>query len=126
MIKFKMKDAINLLNQADAVKKLPLRGSGAFTMARLIKQLKNEQQTYSESLTKLIEEYGKRDDDGKLMKTEDGFIYLNETTKEEFQTNYSALLEAEIEIAVNPLTDIMFESVELNAELAELLMPFME
>lgn len=126
MIKIKMKDALNLLGQAEAVKKLPLRGSGAFTMARLVKQLKNEQQTYSESLTKLIDEYGKKDDDGKLVKTEDGFVYLNEETKDEFQTNYSALLEAEIEIAVNPLTDTMFESVELNAELAEFLMPFME
>lgn len=55
----------------------------AYKIMKLVRAAESEEAFYQKELQKLIEQYGKRNDDGSLVATEDGNILLSEDTLQE-------------------------------------------
>ena len=55
----------------------------AYKIMKLVRAAESEEAFYKKELQKLIEQYGKRNDDGSLVATDDGNILLSEDTLQE-------------------------------------------
>lgn len=55
----------------------------AYKIMKLVRAAESEEAFYQKELQKLIEQYGKRNDNGSLVVTEDGNILLSEDTLQE-------------------------------------------
>lgn len=55
----------------------------AYKIMKFVKEAESEEAFYKKEIQKLIEQYGKRNDDGSLVATEDGNILLSEDTLQE-------------------------------------------
>lgn len=55
----------------------------AYKIMKLVRAAESEEAFYQKELQKLIEQYGKRNDDGSLVATDDGNILLSEDTLQE-------------------------------------------
>ena len=107
----------DLLNIAPVLRELinkPFRGATAFKLARLMRELDKENALFEESRMKLIEKYGKKDENGTLIMTEDGSnIKLQEDKLEECNEEMINLISTQIEINADKIPLSAFEEIEI-------------
>jgi len=85
----------------------------AYWLGRATDQIQNELNAFNKARFKLIEKYGKRDKNGKLIE-KDGTYNITDT--EAFQKDFDEIANVEIEIKYNPISADEFEGTKIAAE----------
>ena len=105
---------------------LPLKG--AYKLNKIKKAVEKEGEFYTEKFQEIVDTYAKKDDNGKLVYSEDeSQIMIKDGMVEECNKALADLQELEVEIENYNLTlDDLGENLECTPGELEALMPFME
>lgn len=98
-----------------------------YRLAKLAAQCQKEMEIYQSQLTKLIQEYGARDEKGELIPTEDGTgIKIKEDKIKECQDKITELITIDVELNEEPILISFFEDdVKLSVDDIKCLSPFL-
>lgn len=105
--------------------KLPFKT--AYKVALFSQEVQRHIDFYQESFRNLLNEYGKKDEDGNVMPTEDGqgVILAEETINEAYQ-KLAELRELDVELPDTKFSVEEFDKIELAPEELISIMPFIE
>lgn len=123
----KMYEAVKFQKLYTEIKdnKMPLRL--AYKLNKLFQEVEKSTIFYQDSLNKLIEEYGKKDENGKFIPTETGDgIMIKEEDIEECGKKVQELNELEVVVDSIKFNLEELESLELTISEISFLMPFIE
>ena len=92
----------------------------AYKIMKLVRAAESEEAFYQKELQKLIEQYGKRNDDGSLVATEDGNIFLLEDTLHECRQKVDELEALDVDASnisftLDELSCVSMTVREMNA-----------
>ena len=106
--------------------KLPIKVSYKFT--KFFNELETEVKFFNESLQKLIEEYGKRDEDGNFIYTDDKQgIKIQDDKFQECMSKISELNNLEVNLTYIPeFTLDELESLNLEMKYIDCLLPYIK
>lgn len=123
----KMYQLTDLTSVFDKIKasKLPFKTSYRITLLML--EVEKHLNFYQESFRNLLNEYGKKDENGSVMPTEDGqgVLLAEETTQEAYQ-KLGELRELDVELPDYKFDLDAFGDIEISPQEMILLMPFIE
>ena len=111
-------NTINVLGELNNAK-LPVKV--AYAITKNINKINSELKAYNEEKTKLIDKYGKKDEEGKLKADEYGNVTLKEEYIQDWNRDIAELLsiENEIDIHMINLDDLLNSNYNISpAELA--------
>ena len=123
----KMYQLTDLTGIFDKIKsyKLPFKTSYHITL--LMQEVEKHVNFYQESFRNLLIEYGKKDEEGNLMPSEDGQgVLLAEETIQEAYQKLAELRELDVELPDTKFGLDAFENIEISPQEMILLMPFVE
>ena len=105
--------------------KLPFKTSYRLTL--LATEVQKHIDFYQESFRNLLNEYGKKDENGNLMPTEDGqgVLLIEETMNEAYQ-KLAELRELDVELPDTKFSVDDFGDIEMSPEEMIIVMPFIE
>jgi hypothetical protein len=105
--------------------KLPFKTSYRLTL--LIQEVEKHINFYQEQFRNLLNEYGKKDENGNLIPTEDGQgIMLAEETMNEAYAKLAELRELEVTLPEVKFSVDDFANVELSPQEMVIIMPFIQ
>ena len=105
--------------------KLPFKTSYRITL--LAQEIEKHINYYQEQFRSLLQEYGKKDENGNLRPTEDGSgVLLEEATMSEAYTKLNELHELDVELPDVKFTLDDFGNIELSPEEMYIIFPFIE
>lgn len=113
MITMTVNDLLNVIPVLRELLNKPFKGSTAFKLARLMRELDRETTLFEEARQKLAEKYGKRDENGLLIFGEDGNIQLQEDKLAECNEEMLSLLNTSIEINADKIPMDAFAEIEI-------------
>ena len=127
MITITMGQVIDFRNSEDFFMEANLPLKGAYKINKIRRALDKEAEIYSTKFQEIIEAYGKKDENGKIMFSESGEqILIQEDKLEECNKAIEELQGIEIEIDNYNLTiDDLGENLECTPEELDALMPFL-
>ena len=103
--------------------KLPFKT--AYRLTLLAQEIQKHIDFYQESFRNLLMEYGKKDENGNVMPTEDGQgVLLAEETMAEAYQKLAELRELDVELPDTKFSVDDFDKIEITAEEMFILMPF--
>ena len=120
MIKLTMGEILNAAPVLTKLTNQTFSGAATFKIARLLRALDKEINTFEETRTKMIQIYGEKDENGMLIEKE-GQIRVMADKIETFNNEINALLKSEIEINGEKLSIEYFDNIELTPVEANLI-----
>lgn len=122
----KLVNTIEYLNIRDTLinKKLPIKTSYKFS--RFFNQLENEAKFFNETLQKIVDEYGQRDENGEFIITSDKQgVKIKEDKLEECMGKIDELSNVEVHLEYEPVFSLdELEGLDLEMKYINLLMPY--
>lgn len=115
MIKLTLGEVINAISPLEKISQFPLNGANAFKIARLIRELNKEMETFEIQRKELIEKYCERDKDGSML-IEDNNIRIQSRFIEQYNNTLMSMLKSEIEINASPLSIDTLEMITLTPQ----------
>ena len=103
MIKVSLNDIVNSIDTFQAIMQQSFKGSLAFKIARLARELNKEMETFNEQRRKIVNEYSLKDENGEVKTDEHGNIQITPDRIQEFNTEFTNLLNTEVEINADKL-----------------------
>lgn len=125
MIKVKMNDILNAENALEKISGYKVSGKYAFALARLVREIGKEIQTFETIRIDLVKKYANKDENDELIVT-DGNVHLSPENIALYNAELMESLSQEVELNSNPLKYEWFEEIEITANEAAVLEPFME
>lgn len=123
----KMHEIINFPSFYEKIKSLKLPFKTSYRLALLSLEVEKHINYYQEQFRSLLMEYGKKDDNGNLVPTDDGQgIRLVEETMEEAYIKISELRNLEVELNGYSFTSDDFDGIELSPEEMVVILPFIK
>ena len=123
----KIIDIISAAQLYENLKKVSLSINTLYKLSRLKKEIDFHLLFYKDNLLKIIEEYGERDDEGKLLKTDDDYGILIKKEKIAIcQDKVNDLLNLQIEIPDLFFSLEEFENIEMTLEDFQVLSSFIK
>jgi len=116
MIKIKLNDVVNTTETFNKIMQQSFKGSLAFKIARLARELEKEMQTFNSERMKIIRKYGKKDENGELIVNNDGNIEFENDKINEINSEFNSLLETELEINADKLPMDSIDEFELTPQ----------
>ena len=116
MIKIKLNDVVNATETFNKIMQQSFKGSLAFKIARLARELDTEMKTFNEERQKIIQKYGNKDENGELIVDENGNIKFDNANIEEINQEFSSLLETELEINADKLPMDSIDNFEITPQ----------
>ena len=116
MIKIKLSDIVNATETFNKIMQQSFKGSLAFKIARLARELDKEMQTFNEERQKIIQKYGNKDENGELIIDENGNIKFDNANIEEINQEFNSLLETELEINADKLPMDSIDNFEITPQ----------
>lgn len=99
----------------------------AYKLTLLAQEVQKHIDFYQESFRNLLTEYGKKDEQGNVMPTDDGQgVLLAEETMNEAYTKLAELRELDVELPDTKFSLDDFDNVEISPEEMMVIMPFIE
>ena len=126
LINIKVKNAIDAIDSFSEIMTQNVKGSLAFKVSRLVRELNKELDTFNEERRKLIEKYALRDENGDIVTTEEGNIKLIPESIKECDEEFMSLLNTEIEINAGKLSMKDVDEFNITPEKIDYLMYFIE
>lgn len=103
MISITLNDIINASETFNAIMQQSFKGSLAFKIARLARELNKEMETFNTERQKLLTRYCVKDENGELKTNEDGTVQVVPAMIDEFNEEFTSLLNTEVEINADKL-----------------------
>lgn len=116
MIKVKLNDVVNATEAFNKIMQQPVKGSLAFRIARLARELNKEMQTFNEERQKILQKYAKRDENGELITLENGNVTFDNDKIAEVNAEFDSLLNTELEINAEKIPMNEMDSFELTPQ----------
>lgn len=127
MIKVKLSDVVNAIEGLNTIMSQEIKGSIAFRVSRLKREINKELETFDEQRSKLIEKYALRDENGQYVIMDDGnSIKLNPDTIKECDEEFNNLLNLEVEINADKLKMSDADAFNISPKQMNFLIPFFE
>ena len=126
-MKLKMYEITEFSTFFTKVKTQPLPFKTSYRLTLLSQEVDKHVSFYQENFRNILQEYGKKDENGNLVPTEDGQgIKLIEETMQEAYNKLTELRELEVELPDVKFFIEEFEKVELSPSEMLVIMPFIE
>jgi hypothetical protein len=123
----KMYQLIELTPIFDKMKSSKLPFKTAYRVTLLMQETEKHLNFYQESFRNLLTEYGKKDENGNIMPTEDGQgVLLAEETMQEAYQKLGELRELDVELPDYKFDLDAFGDIEISPQEMLALMPFIE
>lgn len=103
MIKVSLNDIINSVETFQVIMQQSFKGSLAFKIARLARELNKEMETFNEQRRKILDSYSLKDANGNVETDENGNIKIIPEKIPEFNNEFGNLLSTEVEINADKL-----------------------
>ena len=103
MIKVSLNDILNANETFSQIMSQSFKGSLAFKIARLARELNKEVETFNTERQKLVNEYCEKDENGNFITVDNGNIKIMDDKIEDFTNDFSSLLSTEVEINAEKL-----------------------
>ena len=116
MIKIKLNDVVNATETFNKIMQQSFKGSLAFKIARLARELDTEMKTFNEERQKIIQKYGNKDENGELIVDENGNVKFDNTKLEEINQEFNSLVETELEINADKLPMDSIDNFEITPQ----------
>lgn len=116
MIEVKLNDIINSIETFQVIMQQSVKGSLAFKIARLIRELNKEMETFNEQRRKILDEYCVKDENGQLSPDENGNIQIQPDKIAEFNDVFTNLLNTEIEINADKIPIDQLDGFEISPQ----------
>lgn len=116
MIKIKLNDVVNSTDTFTKIMQQSFKGSLAFKIARLARELDKEMQTFNSERQKIIEKYGEKDNDGKVITDDKGIVKFDNSKIQELNDEFNTLLDTEIEINADKLPMDNIDDFEITPQ----------
>ena len=116
MIKVSLNDILNATETFQTIMQQSFKGSLAFKIARLARELNKEMDTFNEQRRKLLEKYCVRDEDGNLKQLENGNVQVIPEKIPEFNEEFNSLLATEVEINADKLPMDQIDNFDITPQ----------
>ena len=116
MIKVSLNNIVNSIDTFQAIMQQSFKGSLAFKIARLARELNKEMETFSEQRRKIVNEYSLKDENGEIKADENGNIQITPDRIQEFNTEFTNLLNTEVEINADKLPMDNIDDFEVSPQ----------
>ena len=119
MITIQLKEILQIVPILQSLSQQSFIGSVSFKISRLIRELDKELALMNKAKQDIIEEYGKRDEEGRLIVTDDGQVKISDAEK--CNIELQKLLDTTVEINANKLPIDIFDSIQISPVQANIL-----
>ena len=126
MIQVKINDLLNSVETLQKLSKKDFKAKLAWQVARLLKSVESEIQSFNETRMNLINKYGEKGEDGQLITDEAGNCKIAPEVIETFTNELNDLLDSEVEINANKLDFAKMEDLDFTPSDMIALQPFVE
>jgi len=126
MIKVSLNDILNASEAFNTIMQQPFKGSLAFKIARLARELNKEVETFNSERQKLLNEYCEKDENGELVILENGNVKILPDKINEFNEVFNSLLQTEVEINVEKFSNDLIDEFQVSPRQMDSLMAFFE
>lgn len=116
MIKVNLNDILNASDTFNAIMQQSFKGSLAFKIARLARELSKEMETFNAERQKLLQKYCIKDENGELKTNDNGTVQVEPDKINEFNEEFSSLLETEVEINAEKLSMDSLDSFDITPQ----------
>jgi hypothetical protein len=116
MIKVNLNDILNASGTFNAIMQQSFKGSLAFKIARLARELSKEMETFNAERQKLLQKYCMKDENGELKTNDNGTVQVEPDKINEFNEEFSSLLETEVEINAEKLSMDSLDSFDITPQ----------
>ena len=116
MIKVNLNDIINASETFNVIMQQSFKGSLAFKIARLARELSKEMETFNAERQKLLQKYCVKDENGELKTNDNGTVQVEPDKISEFNEEFSSLLETEVEINAEKLSMDSLDSFDITPQ----------
>lgn len=116
MIKITVNNMIKSIDTFNKILQQSFKGSLAFQIARIVRELDKEMQTFNNEKTKLIQKYAEKDEKGNLIVDENDNVKIDNSKIEEVNKEFESLLQTEIEINAEKLSINNIDNFELTPQ----------
>ncbi len=116
MIKVNLNDILNASETFNAIMQQSFKGSLAFKIARLARELSKEMETFNAERQKLLQKYCMKDENGELKTSDNGTVQVEPDKINEFNEEFSSLLETEVEINAEKLSIDSLDSFDITPQ----------
>lgn len=104
MITLKLEDLVNSTEALQKLSNTSLKARPAFTVSKMLKEAEKELANFNEVRMNLINKYGEKDEDGKLITDENDNCKITAEHINDFSNELKDLVATTIEINANKLT----------------------
>ncbi len=98
MIEITLEDIIQSIDIFSKIMGQPVKGSLAFRIARLARELNKEMETFNQERMKILNECGEKDENGNLIQTLEGNIKIKPELIAKCNADFQSLVETKVEI----------------------------
>lgn len=116
MIKVNLNDILNASETFNTIMQQSFKGSLAFKIARLARELSKEMETFNAERQKLLQKYCVKDENGELKTNDNGTVQVEPDKINEFNEEFSSLLETEVEINAEKLSMDSLDSFDITPQ----------
>ena len=116
MIKVNLNDILNASETFNVIMQQSFKGSLAFKIARLARELSKEMETFNAERQKLLQKYCVKDENGELKTNDNGTVQVEPDKINEFNEEFSSLLETEVEINAEKLSMDSLDSFDITPQ----------
>lgn len=116
MIKIILNDVVNATGTFNKIMQQSFKGSLAFKIARLARELDKEMQTFNTERQKIIQQYGEKDENGELKVDENGNVKFDNNKINEINEDFNSLLNTELEINADKLPIDSMDAFEITPQ----------
>lgn len=116
-MKLKMAQVVNAYNWATAMRDKSISYTAAFLIASNLSNIEKEIKSFETQKMAMLEKYGKKDSEGKLVINDDKTVELED--KESFTDEFEKLLECEVNVTINKIP--MEEMKDLSISLEQMM-----
>lgn len=126
MIKVKLGDIVDSVDTFQVIMQQSFKGSLAFKIARLARELNKEMETFNEQRKRIIDEYCVRNENGEIKTLENGNVQINPEKIQEFNTEITNILNTEVEINADKLPMDKIDDFDITPQQMLILENFFE
>lgn len=114
MIKMTLEDVMAIAPALQDISNKSFSGATTFKIARLIRELNKEIETFDTERMKLIEKYGERDETGKFVQQENNSVKIKDEYIQICNQEIIGLFKTEIEVNAERIPIEVFDGIEMT------------
>ena len=125
MISVTVYDLLNAKSVLNSLRTKTLPAKGALALARIIREVSKELETYDSVRYEIIDKYAEKDEHGKML-IENGNAKIKENCITDCQNELNESCLEKVELNITPIEEEWLEKINLVVEEAIMLEPFLK